>query len=927
MILRKIRLEGWKCFADPVEIGPFGERLTVVHAPNGSGKSTVLEALTRALFDGHRVTGAGMEVLRPWGRDLTPKVSVEFRHRDTEYRLSKVFLDEPSALLEKRDGERFTRCAQGEKADVEVREILSRNPPGRGVSRLDNMGLAQVLFAPQGELGLRKVSGDLVADIRAALDAQATGCGGPLEKKIEEAYLRFFTPTGKTRAGKDAPDAVKLAGEVEQLEIRKTEAARLHQQFEDTARAVEDAQARRQAARLRAEELRRGMDVARRRAAQFGELTARLEASRLEAEAAQARHSQLDSRLRELEKARREHREARETVLRLETELPALRAMLEKARREDMEARSRLHEIRRKLAKLDEEQALLDQASTFVARKADLEALDRKLAELEAAEAAATTARNERLALVAPDSALMKKIRKAARERNEAAIQLDAALITLEIEPRADGEIEVVSGEASSPHTTQEAGGSRGNPPERLHSGRPFVIKGSPEVVVEVPGFGRIRAGGPAGSAEELRARRDKLDHKLRDLCAGFGTTDLEMIELLAEQASALEGRITQSQSLCDALLGQEEPDEPRRARVRAAATVTEVLEAHPDWGHEAPDVDALREQLRRSRTEIQSLHREVDLETQRASAAVQEAAEAVTRAEANLRNASSALERGQSRISEFEQDGGDDTSRANERDRLVLLWQSAGLRQKEIAQELAGYPDDPAEELKTLEAQQAAAEHEAEEAFGQQRSLEGALSNVAARSPYTALCEAEEALVHARRRQVEELARMQGVKLLRDTVEACRREVLSAIAAPVESAATRMFHRIAGSKLGGVVLDGSFVPCRVTPQESIPRNGGHETEPEGFLAGEGVLLEAVSGGEAEQIHLSVRLALAQVLSREERQLVVLDDVLTATDTGRLARALRILEEAAECLQIVILTCHPERYRGMTGAQFLELGR
>jgi uncharacterized protein YhaN len=60
------------------------------------------------------------------------------------------------------------------------------------------------------------------------------------------------------------------------------------------------------------------------------------------------------------------------------------------------------------------------------------------------------------------------------------------------------------------------------------------------------------------------------------------------------------------------------------------------------------------------------------------------------------------------------------------------------------------------------------------------------------------------------------------------------------------------------------------------------------------------------------------RLALAEVLAGEDRRHLVLDDILAATDTGRLARILSILEEAAQRLQFFILTCHPERYRGLS---------
>ena len=94
MILRVIHVQGWKCFADPIEVGPFADGLNVLHAPNATGKSTLFEAMLRGLLDGHRVTGREVEALRPWGRALAPTVTVLFSHGGIEYRLIKRFLDQ-----------------------------------------------------------------------------------------------------------------------------------------------------------------------------------------------------------------------------------------------------------------------------------------------------------------------------------------------------------------------------------------------------------------------------------------------------------------------------------------------------------------------------------------------------------------------------------------------------------------------------------------------------------------------------------------------------------------------------------------------------------------------------------------------------------------------------------------------------------------
>ena len=165
---------------------------------------------------------------------------------------------------------------------------------------------------------------------------------------------------------------------------------------------------------------------------------------------------------------------------------------------------------------------------------------------------------------------------------------------------------------------------------------------------------------------------------------------------------------------------------------------------------------------------------------------------------------------------------------------------------------------------------------------------------HAATQGPYSALAQAEEELARLQREITSEELRLAAIRLLRTTVEESRNAALAAVAAPVEVAATRTLQRIAGNRLGRVQLGEAFEPRQVMP--------GATDAP--------VSIENMSGGECEQIYLATRLALADVLAKDERQLVVLDDVLVATDPGRLARVIRILEEAGQRLQVLILTCH-----------------
>jgi uncharacterized protein YhaN len=54
---------------------------------------------------------------------------------------------------------------------------------------------------------------------------------------------------------------------------------------------------------------------------------------------------------------------------------------------------------------------------------------------------------------------------------------------------------------------------------------------------------------------------------------------------------------------------------------------------------------------------------------------------------------------------------------------------------------------------------------------------------------------------------------------------------------------------------------------------------------------------------------------------------LLLDDALGNTDPQRAADLARVLGRAGERCQVLVLTCAPERYRGIEGARLLELER
>ena len=79
-----------------------------------------------------------------------------------------------------------------------------------------------------------------------------------------------------------------------------------------------------------------------------------------------------------------------------------------------------------------------------------------------------------------------------------------------------------------------------------------------------------------------------------------------------------------------------------------------------------------------------------------------------------------------------------------------------------------------------------------------------------------------------------------------------------------------------------------------------------------------------LSLGAKEQLLLALRAAVALELSKEEPQILILDDVLVNTDPVRQERVLDYLQQISTDVQILVLTCHSSMYRGVGHAVSLD---
>jgi DNA repair exonuclease SbcCD ATPase subunit len=898
MILRNIQVEGWGCFANSTQVGPFDEGLNVLSGPNGIGKSTLLKIMTRGLVDTYSVGGTEAQGLRPWGRQLTPKVTIEFTHGGLEYRLNKRFLDKPAAVLEMGDGTGWTRIAEDEGADRKVRELLRAEAPGAGLSNIKHWGIMQVLWSPQDLAALPPLSGDVLADIHAALGVQISGPEGVrIEGHIDSLYRQFYTPTGRLRSGAGEPPVARLRRERTEVEQIVESARQGLCELETGRERISVLRASYEGLCNSTERFGADLQQTRLQLSQYESLQSDKATREQRKRAAEAEHGRIRQQVNAISDCAEAIVAAEKELGTIDVELPRTREVVTNKERAHQSVTDNLTKAQANQAAARDVALRAALARRFIDLSGALANLVRQVEGAELASVEIDRCRAASSAARAPSQQQMAKIRAAVKARDDARIRLESSLIVLELEPISDASICVMSGDRTG---------------KQVVSGRSSArISGSPTVEVEISGFGLIRASGPAGSAVEYRQQLEQAEAQFHTLVAPFGGADLDHLEELLTTAATLERDMQSARTQLAAFVMGKSVPALRAERKQIETELAEIVRQELSWATDPPDAAAIEETARK-------LQQVSDLELRAAQESYGAAQGALNDARVHVLELTDRRERRLAEVQDMNRrleglraDGRSDTERHQELERAALEWDAQKVALEKLAQAIAPYPENLATLVAAVEAQATKAMRDRDLSRDQLRDEEARVRYLSGTAPYSALGEAEEKLEQISTELRDQELRGEAARLLHDTVETCRSEAVASIPERVAQTATSILHRIAGASFQTMRLSEGLTPTAVSP----------------ISVGAAVPLADLSGGEKEQIAFAVRLALARELARSERQLLVLDDSLTTTDPARFERILDILQESTDQLQIVILTCDPRRYEALSEARRHHLDR
>lgn len=898
MKLRAIHVSNWACI-ESLKLNDLSDGIVVLHGPNGTGKSSLVQALRSTLFDHfHDSQESTLQAATPWRSKLTPSVMVEFEHAGQHYRITKTYArtQEGQSVLERHDGGAWTTLIRGKEASKRVREIVD--------AASSSAGVFQMLWLDQKSFHLPKpadLDATLQNSLRAILGALITAADIEFKDRLDRENERWFT-VKKMTDKRDSP-VTRLAADLEQAQQH---AAEIERQWDDAASAL----ARYEEAQTRLPDLQRD----------FAEAQADLHRLQAECQSVRERQARYDSAAQIVEqcktleaKAARRLADFDETARRLgesETALAQTREQLRDAEVQrdhaattHAEARAQWAAMERALESHQQDRPLLTDRQRLLTLHQESQAIQQlieRVVELD------RTRQDLEQKLVGPAPLNEKQISELRRNREQAAqkrAKLEADEIHVVVTLKQPLDLRVATD---------------GQPVDTVASVEVhrWLVRQRAELQIGDSAVVHIRRGEEDRDLEALARAVEDLDRVYRDAVVGAGldTADPGALDQLTARRVQHE-RLALDLESARADLAKAAPTGIPALRTHLQQKENErqlILARRPNLGAWVPtqlEVDRLsaefdqrEESLKDNARKAKQAH-DLTQSTMDASAdRVQKLREASATQEANVKSLRDALAQA-------------------DRATLVYDLETAQKQRTEAEQNVAASTLTDSE--KAIEGQLRSAQ--ADHAQRSQRLRD----NEDLRLRLQTQLAGTEGLYQKRiqaKQAVEEL----GSALLREQHYAGAHKHLKELFDEVRHELT--------CKTFGPINDRVMQWSRQLGLTDYTRLEFGELLPEGLISAHGVDahdLHCESHGTVEQLSLLIRLAIGGLLARKEPTVAILDDPLAHSDPGKHRKMLDILTRAVAgdstgphptgSLQLIILTCHADRFDHLDGAHRIDL--
>jgi hypothetical protein len=538
------------------------------------------------------------------------------------------------------------------------------------------------------------------------------------------------------------------------------------------------------------------------------------------------------------------------------------------------------------MARLTDLQSRAEYARRTVDRLAEREEADRlsvRLAKIDAIQHDRDLIRAELAEppLVTVTDEILRRIEDAATAVDRIGGQL--ALTSAAVEFTAATDIQLV------------AGGQRVS----LSTGQTWSATATGPTTVEVSGVLTARVT-PGATTLDIQARHAAAQQELTDALNAADVADLAAARAAARHRRELQGTGDQLTATLAGLCGDEDIDQ-LRARL---AQLRADQQAEP-----ALDITNARAELDVAEADRAAAAAECEARRAAATAAAFRLAESSTSAtvlQNKLENQRGELAAATELLAQ-ERASVSDGDLAAAADAGLRAAQGAERRVAELADELAAAaPDAVAAELAAASEEADSLRDRYEDAARALREISIQLSVLGTEGRQGKLDVAQTELEHAASQHSRVGSRARAARLLRSVMARHRDTTRLRYVEPYRSELQRLGRPVFGPTFEVDVDSDLCIRSRTLDGVTVP-------------------YESLSGGAKEQLGILARLAGAALVAKEDTVPVVVDDALGFTDPDRLAKMGEVFDTMGAQGQVIVLTCSPDRYDGVTGAHRIDL--
>jgi len=890
MRLHSVELENWRKH-DHKRID-FDDKATIIHGPNESGKSTVLEALFRGFFDRYSTSAQEVRKITPLTtRGGVPStVKITFSVGGVTYLVEKTFNYKACTKLYRVEDEDRILIAQDDPADRQIIDMLEAELETKGASDPSNWGAFYWLWTlqdkrelpkerdPASVLNLKQTKGQVL--VTPKFDS--------VMNAFENIYSTYFTKTG--RDIKNSP-RLEIKNELDKLDIERTGLKLRISQVEEYRQELENKL-------VDLPRLEKALEESRNKLKEAYEESQDARAVESQLEACKSKINELRSKASEAQKALQQLHDAAKRINDLNYHESALRDKLTRTEVQCQIVETKIDELEKKIGEKTQELAeledLLADARILYTKKRNQEALEStkdKLERILGIEDKIRDLRSQEKTLLVSEGDL-RRLESDSLTLEIKQSQLSESGLFVERSPGPDGVLSIDVDGKSLDYQNNAA-----NAIEKVK----VYHKGLGEVCV------RANLEKAQDLQQDIKMLRNRIQKALdtdqmssvEELRRVFDENQktLNALERLSAERKGIDDRSKEEIELELKSLEKNAKryDEIERSELAKAknSVDTDLSELVNQREKELNNVSDFLLELREDRDELKEEHNEKREERARIKAEQESASKQLIEA----------LKTQQELLKDF----GSEHNQSQKLGEIDQKISEEERKKSELEEKYKEYEEGPLAAIKRLDRTIENQEKMLQSHRASIEQLKGQIKESSVDGAYSPLSWVESRIEMLSERMEKEQLKADSIMLLKLVIEEQYKTALENVTKPIRNDVEKYLAYVTGNLHEEVELDDNLFPVRIGERGMDQLALDYEDG---------------SSGLREVLGLCVRLAVAKHLCSDEPQCLVLDDPFVHVSKNRSEKMIELVNSVIDDdgLQAVILTHRPFEFAGFSGS-------